>query len=78
MSNCSVEPPTDSEETTLNDVQSGVPPKDWYSCAAADKALATLLLVDEKDRSLVGYSSCISSLYVPPVTPPIMMRYRRQ
>lgn len=78
MSNCSVEPPTDSEETTLNDVQSGEPPKDWYSSAAADKALATLLLVDEKDRSLVGYSSCISSLYVPPVTPPIMMRYRRQ
>jgi hypothetical protein len=26
MSNCSVEPPTDSEETTLNDAQSGEPP----------------------------------------------------
>jgi hypothetical protein len=26
MSNCSVEPPADSEETTLNDVQSGEPP----------------------------------------------------
>ena len=44
--------------------------------AAVDNALAMSALEDAKDRALVGYSFAISSWYVPPVTPPITMRYR--